>query len=166
MNAGAAIATGDILLFLHADSQLPPNALDLIQQSAKNKIEAGNFRLAFDLSSPLLNFYSFFTRFKFPRFSFGDRGLFVRRDTFAQIGGFASIPIFEDLELACRLYHRGSFTFLKAYVTTAARRFEQHGHLKQQLLNAYLWIRYISGTSPEKLARLYKYNTAPIPEHC
>ena len=157
MNAGAAVANGEVLLFLHADTFLPGGALDLIRASAAKGARSGNFRLKFDITSPLLNFYSFFTRFKLRRFSFGDRGLFVQSSVFRQMGGFAAIPIFEDLEIVRRLHQRGGFVFLQAYVTTAARRFEKNGFLNQQLLNSYLWLRYLMGTPPSKLARLYKY---------
>ena len=157
MNAGAAAANGDILLFLHADTLLPDGALKLIREVVARGAMSGNFRLKFDLASPLLNFYSFSTRFKLPRLSFGDRGLFVQSGLFKQLGGFAAIPIFEDLELVQRLHKRSSFVFLHSCVTTAARRFEKHGYFKQQLLNSYLWLRYMMGTSPAKLAHFYKY---------
>ncbi len=161
MNAGAAVASGDVLLFLHADTQLPLNALDMIRRATQDEAEAGIFRLKFNSDSPLLNFYSFFTRFKWPKFGFGDRGLFVQSDVFEQLGGFASIPVFEALDLVHRLHNRGKFVFLKGEVTTAARRFEKTGYLRQQLLNSYLWIRYMTGTPPDKLARLYRYDRAP-----
>ncbi|MEM8484086.1 MAG: TIGR04283 family arsenosugar biosynthesis glycosyltransferase [Bacteroidota bacterium] len=157
MNAGAAVASGDVLLFLHADTVLPANALDLIRGAAENNISAGNFRLKFDASSPLLGLYSFFTRFRVSQFSFGDRGLFVTKTHFEETGGFAPIPIFEDLDLARRLQKNGPFAYLDAYATTSARRFRQHGALRQQLRNAYLWTRYLLGTSPKQLAHLYPY---------
>ena len=161
MNEGAAVANGDVYLFLHADTQLPDNALTAIREVLSQGTEAGTFRLQFDLQSPLLGCYSFFTRFNLPGFSFGDRGLFVKASLFKQLKGYASIPIFEDLEIVKRLHARGNFTFLPSYVTTAARRFERFGFFKQQTLNAYLWSRYQLGTAPEKLASRYAYETSP-----
>ena len=80
MNHGAEVATGNVLLFLHADTLLPPNAFVLIRAAlADPAVEAGAFRLQFDVETPLLRFYSFCTRFPLPRICFGDRGLFVRR---------------------------------------------------------------------------------------
>lgn len=157
MNAGAAVARGEVLLFLHADTQLPDNALELIRNAVSSGIHAGNFRLKFDARSPLLNLYSFFTRFQFSHFSFGDRGLFVTKQRFDAVGGFAPLPIFEDLDFAGRLQKNGPFSFLDAYVTTSARRFKKHGVLRQQLRNAYLWTRYLLGASPSQLAHLYPY---------
>ena len=161
MNAGAKIAKGDLLLFLHADTQLPVDALKLIRETVvQHEYEAGIFRLRFDHETCLLRFYSYCTRFKQPRFGFGDRALFVKRTVFQEMNGFSSIPIFEDLDLSIRLYRRGSFLFRPEYVTTAARRFDEKGPIKQQLLNTFLWLRYTFGTSPFKLAKYYKYNPA------
>lgn len=158
MNAGAQQASGDVLLFLHADTLLPEDGLTPIRQVLHDPtVEAGIFRLAFDARTPLLRFYSFCTRLPHPAICFGDRGLFVRRAVFAEIGGFADIPMFEDLDLAKRLHRRGGFRFLPQSVTTAARRFEARGMLRQQLLNTYLWTRYHLGTPPEALVDLYPY---------
>lgn len=158
MNAGAAHATGEVLLFLHADTTLPPDAFAVIRATlADPAVEGGTFRLAFDTNTLLLRFYSFCTRFALPRICFGDRAHFVRRSVFEEIGGFPEVPIFEDLELVQLLHQRGGFRFLPQAVTTAARRFEQYGPLHQQLRNTYLWLRYQTGTPPEQLAHLYPY---------
>lgn len=158
MNAGAAVAGGDTLLFLHADSSLPEDGIAAVHAALENPgVEAGAFRLRFDRTSPLLNFYSLCTRLTSPLICFGDRALFVRRSVFDAMGGFPEIPVFEDLEFVRRLHRRGGFAFLPGYVTTAARRFDAHGHLRQQLLNSYLWTRYLLGTPPEQLADFYRY---------
>ena len=161
MNAGAREAQGDVLLFLHADTKIPDQGLQFIRDSVAHKdYEAGIFRLRFDRESFLLRVYSYCTRFKQPRFGFGDRALFVKREVFEQEQGFSPIPIFEDLDLAIRLHRRGRFLFRSEYATTAARRFEDKGPLKQQLLNTFLWLRYNFGASPFKLAKYYKYKPA------
>ena len=162
MNAGAAVTRGDILLFLHADTLLPDDAFEVIQHALiRDGAESGTFRLKFDRPTPLLKFYSFCTRFRLPRFCFGDRALFVTKEVFHAIGGYEDLPIFEDLDLTQKLNARGRFAFLSSYVTTAARRFHQHGPLRQQLLNSYLWIRYFFGASPGALARHYSYDPPP-----
>lgn len=160
MNAGAASTDGAVLLFLHADTLLPAAAFDAIHRAlADPRAEAGAFRLAFDQWTPLLRFYSFCTRFPLPRICFGDRGLFVRRAVFEEVGGFPPVPMFEDLELVRRLHRRGGFRFLPQYVTTAARRFHRYGPLRQQLLNTTLWLRYVSGADLEPLRARYRYDT-------
>ena len=159
MNRGADAAQGDILFFLHADTFPPPGALELIRSTLQApEVEAGTFRLGFDTSSPLLALYSWCTRWPWIRLAFGDRGLFVRRSVFEAVGGFPAWPVFEDLELAARLHERGGFRFLPQAVTTSARRFESHGQLRQQLLNLRLWLHYVTGTDPEKVAHLYEYS--------
>lgn len=159
MNAGAAQARGDVLLFLHADTLLPPDGLEAIRRAlADPHVQAGTFRLRFDRETPLLRFYSLCTRLPFPHFCFGDRGLFVRRAAFEAVGGFPPLPIFEDLEMVRRLVRRGGFRYLEPAVITAARRYEAHGPLRQQLRNAGLWLRYLAGTDPRRLAPLYTYD--------
>lgn len=161
MNRGAKVASGDAFLFLHADTLLPPNGLSLIHRTlSASEVDAGTFRLSFDEPSPLLRFYAWCTRWPWIRICFGDRGLFVRRSAFETVGGYPNWPIFEDLELAARLYEHGGFRFLSASVTTSARRFRKHGALRQQLRNLYLWLHYVRGTDPERVAHLYDYETA------
>ncbi|HMB94273.1 MAG TPA: TIGR04283 family arsenosugar biosynthesis glycosyltransferase [Rhodothermales bacterium] len=158
MNAGAALATGEVVLFLHADTLLPPDAFTVVRTTLIDPaVEGGAFRLAFDTDTLLLRFYSFCTHFALPRICFGDRAHFVRRRVFKEIGGFPDVPMFEDLELVQMLHQRGGFRFLPQAVTTAARRFEQYGLFRQQLRNTYLWLRYQTGTPPEQLAHLYPY---------
>jgi rSAM/selenodomain-associated transferase 2 len=158
MNRGAAHATGEVLLFLHADTLLPPRGLAAIRSAlADPAAEAGTFRLRFDRETPLLRFYSFCTRLEHPLICFGDRGLFVRRAAFDDAGGFPEVPVFEDLELVRRLHARGGFRFLPDHVTTSARRFRSHGPLRQQLRNTLLWTGYVLGIDPVRLARFYAY---------
>lgn len=158
MNRGAAAARGDILLFLHADTLLPPEACEHIRRAVDAGAEAGAFRLSFDAATPLLRFYSFCTRFPLPRLCFGDRALFVLRHVFEEIGGYPDFPLFEDLEIVQILSRRGRFRFLRPAVTTSARRFRANGALRQQLRNSYLWLHYVGGRDPEKLKHLYRYD--------
>ena len=164
MNYGARQAQGDALLFLHADTRLPPNGLARIRDAlARPGVEAGTFRLSFDTPTPLLRFYAWCTRWPWIRLCFGDRGLFVEREAFAAVGGYPDWPIFEDLELAARLHMRGGFRFLPDAVTTSARRFRKNGTVRQQLHNLYLWLHYICGADPERVAPLYGYDQPSRP---
>lgn len=158
MNAGAAVATGDVLLFLHADTRLPTDASAWIRGTLSAPCaEAGLFRLRFDVDTPLLRFYAWCTRWPLPRIAFGDRALFVRRRVFETVGGFPEVPIFEDLELVRLLVQRGGFRFVPVAVMTSARRFQRIGPLRQQLLNTSLWLQYVAGADPHRLARSYTY---------
>jgi len=159
MNRGAERASGDVLWFLHADTLPPPHALDRIRQAVRQpEVESGIFQLSFDRDAPLLQLYSWCTRWPWIRIAFGDRGLFTTRAAFEAVGGFPEWPVFEDLELADRLHQRGTFRFLPQAVTTSARRFRSHGMLRQQVRNLYLWTHYMMGTAPERVAHLYAYD--------
>lgn len=164
MNAGAARASGEVLLFLHADTTLPEGALGAVRQTLANPAaEAGTFRLRFDRQGTLFSLYAFATRLRWRRLCYGDRGLFVRRSVFEALGGYPDWPIFEDLELADRLHRQqGDFCYLSETVTTAARRFTRVGPLRQQLRNAKLWTRYLCSTDPattaQQVAPRYRYD--------
>ncbi len=158
LNCGARAAQGEIFLFLHADTRLPPNGLAVIRRTLSSTATAGTFRLQFDTPTPLLRFYAWCTRWPWIRLCFGDRGLFVTRSAFETVGGYPEWPLFEDLEIAARLQEKGTFRFLDLAVTTSARRFHQHGILTQQLRNLYLWLHYVCGTDPERVAHLYRYD--------
>jgi rSAM/selenodomain-associated transferase 2 len=157
MNAGARHSTGDILLFLHADSCLPPDALaNLEQVMADPQIAGGTFTLRFDHPKWRLRLIAFFSRFKFRYFHYGDQGIFVRRDIFEQLGGFKEIPIMEDLDFLRRLRARGRVALIKLPITTSARRFLGNGILRHQLLNIFLVILYLLGAKPQALSRWYE----------
>ena len=158
LNRGAEVAKGDILFFLHADTIPPDGSLTRIRETlAVSSATSGTFRLAFDQSTPLLDFYAWCTRWPWVGLCFGDRGLFVTRSAFEYVDGYPEWPMFEDLELASRLNDVGGFHFLDAAVTTSARRFRRNGILRQQLRNLYLWTHYVRGADPEQFDHLYTY---------
>lgn len=156
MNAGARRATGDVLLFLHADTLLPPDAFRRVADAlADPGVAGGSFRLAFDRSDPWLAAYAFCSRINHPLFTYGDQALFLRRDHFLRIGGFREIPIMEDVEIQRRLRRQGRFVKLPEPVVTSARRFVDVGPVRQQLLNLALVGLYHLGVDPARLKRLY-----------
>lgn len=160
LNHGAALASGDAFLFLHADTRLPSDGLDVVRDTlSAPTTHAGLFRLRFDRETPLLRLYAWCTRWPWIRLAFGDRGLFVTRDAFDAVGGYPDWPIFEDLELAQRLHARVGVAFVSASVTTSARRFRQNGTVRQQLRNLRLWTHYVCGGDPREVAHLYEYES-------
>jgi rSAM/selenodomain-associated transferase 2 len=157
MNAGARHATGDVLLFLHADSCLPPYALaNLEQVMADPQILGGTFMLRFDHPQWLLRLIAFFSRFQFRYFHYGDQGIFVRRAIFEHLGGFKEIPIMEDFDFLRRLRTRGRIALINLPITTSARRFLENGILRHQLLNIALVSLYLLGAKPQALFRWYE----------
>jgi rSAM/selenodomain-associated transferase 2 len=158
LNAGAAAATGDVLLFLHADSHLPPGARPLVQQALDDPaIVGGRFDVRFDRScvwgrviSALMN-----VRSRLTRISTGDQAIFVRRPTFERLGGFSDVPIMEDIEFSIRLKRAGGIAAISDRVTTSFRRWERQGPIRTILLMWSLRFLYWIGVSPRRLARFY-----------
>ncbi|MDH5562273.1 MAG: TIGR04283 family arsenosugar biosynthesis glycosyltransferase, partial [Nitrospirota bacterium] len=133
MNAGAAEATADLLLFLHADTHLPHNAKSLIEQAMKNSEYVGG---RFDVRFPSDEGYAWVVsrmmnyRSRYSGICTGDQALFVRRAVFESMGGFADIPLMEDIEFSQRLKQKGTVVALEETVTTSFRRWEQQGPLR------------------------------------
>lgn len=156
MNAGARLATGDLLLFLHADCVLSDGAFDALRtHMAGSNYVGGSFRLVFDHPQVWLWFYAQFTRFRFRLFHYGDQGIFVPRAVFEAMGGYRDIPIMEDVDFLKRLRRRGRLVILKPAIVTSARRFRRRGFFLQQLLNVLLVTGYFLGVRPETLRRWY-----------
>jgi rSAM/selenodomain-associated transferase 2 len=161
MNEGANVACGDIFLFLHADTSIPPGALNVVEEVlVDSSVVAGSFTLSFDLPSFFLRLYSLFSQINHILFTYGDQGLFLRSHTFRRIGGFKDIPIMEDVEIQKRLRSLGRFVKIRRPVTTSARRFVTYGILRQQILNISLVFLYHLGADTSCLARFYGYHTA------
>ncbi len=157
MNSGARTSTGDVLLFLHADSHLPPRAFPLlVEVLTDQRIAGGTFRLRFDSEKFLLRIIAFFSRFQFRYFHYGDQGIFVRRRVFEQLNGFSEIPFMEDIDFLLRLRRAGRVALLHQPVITSARRFLERGIIRQQLTNIFLVILYLLGVSPGNLKKWYE----------
>lgn len=122
---------------------------------------AGSFCLAFDAGGPALGLYSWCSRIGHPLFTYGDQGLFLRRSTFEWIGGFAPIPLLEDVEIQARLRARGRFVKVRVPVVISARRFQARGAVRQQVIDALLVLAFRAGADPAALARLYAGGDAP-----
>lgn len=163
LNAGAAAARGETLFFLHADTLPPLGFARRIRNAlARPGAVAGSFCLGFDAPGAWLRLYASCSRFNHPLFTYGDQGLFLRRSTFQEIGGFAPIPLLEDVEIQRRLRRRGRFVKVRMPAVTSARRFQTVGALRQQAVNALLLLAYRVGESPGALARLYAGGCGPV----
>lgn len=156
MNAGALLASGEVLLFLHADTVLPPGGLRCLAGAMGARAAPGGvFRLAFEPTSPMLDFFAWCTRFRFRLFHYGDAAIFVRREAFQALGGYKDLAIMEDLDLWLRLRRLGRPLVLPMAVTTSSRRFKEHGVIRQQALNVGLVTLWLLGMNDRRLAAWY-----------
>jgi rSAM/selenodomain-associated transferase 2 len=156
MNLAAASASSDILLFLHADTRLPPGAALQIRCALDRPAAVGGcFRLRFDRSSPTLRISEWFSRFDSGWTSFGDHGFFVLRSAFEAAGGYPDWPLLEDVELRRRLLRLGRFVKAQAPVVTSARRFHAEGVLRRQMRNGLILGLHALGVSAATLKRFY-----------
>jgi len=160
MNHGAALATGGILLFLHADTFLPENAVTLIQNAmSNNAIDAGAFGLGFDTKKKIFKVTERYAalRTRLTGIPFGDQALFFRKNYFEKIGGFKNIPLMEDIEIMNRIKKSGGrICILPEKVLTSPRRWEREGLVFCLFRNWALQLGYALGVPPDKLARWYK----------
>jgi rSAM/selenodomain-associated transferase 2 len=163
-NAGAAAALGDILLFLHADTLLPDNAVTLVSQCmADQSLSGGAFSLGYAEASPGLAFIAAAAnaRSNFTRVPYGDQAIFVRRTVFEGLGGFRPLPVMEDLEFMTRLRSRGhAIRILALPVRTSGRRQLREGLLRCTLRNLALRLLYHLGVPAARLAGLYRRHGA------
>jgi rSAM/selenodomain-associated transferase 2 len=158
MNRGAELLSSDVLLFLHADTRLPPGFQDAVRKALGDpRVVGGCFRLSFDSPRPMLRFIAWFTQFPGRFFHFGDQAFFVRRKTFEEMGGYTPLPFLEDVDFLRRLRRRGRFAVLPVAVITSARRFVRHGIVRQQLWNTVLVALNELGIPADRLARLYPH---------
>lgn len=156
MNAGAEVATGDILYFLHADS-FPPKGFDqFILNEVKKGNKAGCFQMRFDHNHWWLRLASWLTKFSWRACRGGDQSQFITRQLFDEIGGYdESYAIYEDNILINELYKRKQFVVIPHWLTTSARRYEEMGIWKLQY---HFWTIYVKkwfGASAEDIHRYY-----------
>lgn len=157
MNAGAKVATGNILYFLHCDS-FPPHHFDqiIINEVQKGNL-AGCFRLKFDYNHPLLMVSQWFTRFNHISCRGGDQSLFITKNLFEEIKGFnEKYNIYEDNEIISRLYAKKQFVVIPDYIITSARRYRENGVWRLQFHFGIIHLKRRLGHPAESMLRYYK----------
>jgi rSAM/selenodomain-associated transferase 2 len=158
-NAGAALATGEVFLFLHADCQLPRDAGNQLQRILCDERKVGGcFYVRFAERRPLslhILAIAMNVRARILKRSFGDQALFIRKSTFNRIGGFPDWPLFEDYELVRRMKQIGHFAVLTAPVTISSRRFLAHGVWRTVVRVFLLQAGFYLGVAPSRLKRWF-----------
>lgn len=159
MNAGAKRAAGEILLFLHADSILPEGAIDAISEAVRSPgVVGGAFRFRIDSPHFFLKMIERLAnlRSSLLQLPYGDQGLFVRREVFERLGGYADLPLMEDVDLIRRLKRTGRVVLLEEAITTSPRRWLREGIYYTSVRNLILLSLYFAGVSPRRLAQWYR----------
>ena len=159
MNAGAEVAEGRFLLFLHADTRLPEGFDGHVRQILTGSgVAAGAFQLQIDAPSARLRLIEKAAtwRSRYLQMPYGDQAIFLRKDLFREMGGFPDLPIMEDFQLIRRLQGEGRIVIAPAAVVTSARRWKKLGALRTTLLNQLMILGFYLGLEPARLARWYR----------
>ena len=168
LHAGAQRAKEDIVWFVHADADLPADALRLILAAVRGGAESGCFRFAFQ--GPVTWYKQALAwlvalRVRCGGMVYGDQGIFAKRSIYFDAGGFAESPLFEEVALVRRLRARGTFRVLPRALGVATRRWERDGWLRRTLHNRWLALRFALGSPPEILAARYRPRLLSKAEH-
>lgn len=158
LNLAAEQAAGEIILFLHADTEVPGNAISKLEQvMRRNSAPGGNFQIEFSGHSPITHLFTWIYRIRRPLgIYYGDSGIFVRRETFARMGGFKPIPIMDDYEFVRRMERQGKTVCVQAPLLVSDRRWRVQGMVKT--LASWIWIQLLFslGIPPQRLASVYR----------
>lgn len=159
MNTGARQAQGDVLLFLHADTQLPPGGLDRVRDTMRQpQIAGGAFRLSLTPPTRALRLIAWGAnvRTRLGKRPYGDQALFIRRSLFETIGGYADTPFLEDVQMVKALRQYGKLAIMPQAVRTSGRRWQRDGLIYTTVRNNVLMLCYGLGVSPVTLQRWYR----------
>lgn len=159
MNTGAACARGEVLLFLHADTLLPPDAMSVVRQGLAGGAAWGRFdvRIVDGPAGLAVVAWAMNLRSRVTGIATGDQGMFCTRKAFASVGGFPEIALMEDIVLSQRLRAISRPVCLRQKVETSGRRWARHGLVRTVLTMWWLRLRFWLGASPDALARAYGY---------
>ena len=159
MNAGAKLAKGDILWFLHSDSRIESNSLLQIEKFMEEDYIGGSFKLYFyDLDTAFMRYVanSSNRRSKYLKLIFGDQGLFMKKDIFEKLNGYKDMELMEDWDMSRRIHKLGKMKAMNTRIGTSARRFHKGGQVKTLLHMHKIKILYILGTPTDKLSKIYR----------
>ena len=165
MNRGAKAATGNVLLFLHADTVLPRDYAHAVEEAlSNNEVAVGAFSLAIDATPTKYRIVEAVVniRCRLSQLPYGDQAIFVRADAFDESGGFADLPLMEDYEFIRRMKRCGRLVVLPQQVVTSSRRWQRLGVTRTAIVNFVIIVAYHLGVAPTRLASWYRGRYSPI----
>jgi rSAM/selenodomain-associated transferase 2 len=159
MNTAAAVASGDVLLFLHADTRLGATALEVVRNAMSHSVVVGgNFDIRYGGKDWAATAFTYINRMRRRcGIFYGDSGIFCRRSVFQSLGGFVCWPILEDYEFARRLRRVGKLVYLEEPIWVSDRRWRKNGLLTTMASWFFIQSLYYAGVPPKHLARLYRH---------
>jgi rSAM/selenodomain-associated transferase 2 len=159
LRAGAAVASAPTLCFLHADARLPPSTLRALAGLAR-AADRGAWAFRLRIDSPRRRYriveWGANLRSRLLALPYGDQGLAIHRESYGEAGGFADVPLMEDVLLARALRRAGGITLLPEEIVASARRWERDGVVRRTISNVVLLLRFFLGATPDVLARRYR----------
>jgi rSAM/selenodomain-associated transferase 2 len=164
MNAGADVATGDILMFLHGDTKVPQGFEQRVMETIATQPIAGAFNLQIDGKKWPLRCVEWGVKVRSNLFQlpYGDQAIFLKSSTFHEFGGFPDLPIMEDFVFIRSLAKCGKIAIVPASVITSARRWEKQGVFKTTLINQVMIVGYALGIKPDRLRQWYRSGFKPL----
>jgi len=159
MNVGAKEARGDVFLFLHADTFLPEDGIGLIRKSLDNAhVVGGRFQLGLSEKTPGFRLVAWFStlRSRYLGITYGDQGIYVRREVFEAVGGFPQLWVFEDSEFCKCVKKLGKFVMVNAQVCSSTRRWRKWGIVRTVFWMWVLRLLYVCSVSDQTLSRWYR----------
>ena len=159
MNVGAAAASGDIFIFLHGDTVLPDGFADMVRKTlVAPEVSAGAFRLSFSPANRAMALIAWGAnlRSSLLQMPYGDQAIFVRKETFTDMGGFPEMMFLEDLELVRRLKRLGRVVTRPEAIITSPLRWQQHGILGNTMRNQFILIGFFLGVDVERLSNWFR----------
>jgi rSAM/selenodomain-associated transferase 2 len=158
MNKGASVATGEILLFLHADTVLEKGWSNAVMSLCESELYAGGvFTLKIDNPGKIFRIIEYLVKVRcyFFKLPYGDQGIIVKKCVFEKIGGFKNIPLMEDIDIVERIKMQGEIKIFDKNAVTSDRRWAAKGWVYTSVLNHLIFLLYRLGLDPHRLARLY-----------
>jgi rSAM/selenodomain-associated transferase 2 len=167
MNRGALLASGDILWFLHLDSQLPVNAAQAVRRFGTGACSWGRFSIRLSGRDPMFRVVERLMNWRscLSGIATGDQGVFLSRELYLRVGGYPEIPIMEDIALSKRLKRHARPVCVDQFITTSSRRWERNGPLRTIALMWFMRLAYALGADPTWLAGFYRQCSSPRLEY-